>query len=299
MKNILLIVSLFLSNVLLAQQPVAYEIYNIKGKSVKWDKMVKDLHEQDLVFFGELHNNAVAHWLQLELTYKLFDLKEGKLTLGGEMFEADNQLLIDEYFNDFIAQKNFEDEARIWPNYDTDYKPLIEFSKEKKIPFIATNVPRRYASMVNKQGVEKLEELSDEAKAWLAPLPFPFDSTLPGYEKMIKMAAHMPGKKAGAQNLAKAQALKDATMAHFIAQNLNIGFTFLHFNGSYHSDNHEGILWYIKQYAPETSIKTISTVIQDDISKIEEENIGKADYIIVVNDRVTDTYFIKPMKSMH
>lgn len=290
MKQITVITMLFLSTVLMAQQPISYKIYTIKGKEVKWDKMMKDIAEQDLVFFGELHNNAIAHWLQLELTHKLFDLKKGKLALGAEMFEADNQILIDEYFADLIAQKSFENEARIWPNYNTDYKPLLEFAKTHKIPFIATNVPRRYASMVNKQGVEKLNEVSDEAKAWLPPLPFPYDASLPGYENMLKMAAHMPGKKGNGENMAKAQALKDATMAHFITQNLETGLTFIHFNGSYHSENHEGIVWYMKQYAPDTNIKTITTVTQKNVSKIEEEYIGKADYIIVVNEKVTNTH---------
>ena len=54
----------------------------------------------------------------------------------------------------------------------------------------------------------------------------------------------------GNQNLPKAQAIKDATMAHFILENWEKGKTFIHYNGSYHSDNFEGIVWYLKQENP-------------------------------------------------
>ena len=47
-------------------------------------------------------------------------------------------------------------------------------------------------------------------------------------------------------NLPKAQAAKDATMAHFILKNFDPNKLFLHFDGSYHSDNYEGIVWWIK-----------------------------------------------------
>ncbi|MFO7862645.1 MAG: ChaN family lipoprotein [Salinivirgaceae bacterium] len=270
-------------------QPEAYRIYTAEGKNAKWNKMIDDLTEQQLVFFGELHNSAIAHWLQLELAEAAY-AKQPYLILGAEMFEADNQLLIDEYFADFISQKSFEDEVRLWNNYETDYKPLVEFAKAKKLKFIGTNIPRRYASLVNKKGLEILDSLSSEAKKYLPPLPVPLDIEQPGYAHMLKMAQHMPGKKSNGENLAKAQAIKDATMAHFIVQHLEETALFLHFNGRYHSDNHDGLVWYIKQYAPQTKLKTITTVLQSDISKMDEDHKNKADYVIVINEKVTDTY---------
>lgn len=271
-------------------QPEAYRIYNAEGKTVKWEKMINTLAEQQIVFFGELHNNAISHWLQLELTQELFEQKTTSLALGAEMFETDNQLLLDEYFNDYISQKNFEEEVRLWNNYQTDYKPLVEFAKTNQLPFIATNIPRRYAAMVNKKGFESLDSLTDESKKYLPPLPVPFNIELPGYANILKMGAHMPGKKTNAENLVKAQALKDATMAHSISKNLHEKTLILHFNGSYHSDNHEGIVWYINEYIPGTKTKTISTVLQKDIKKMNDEHKNVADYIIVVNENVTNTY---------
>jgi len=91
-------------------------------------------------------------------------------------------------------------------------------------------------------------------------------------------------------NIAKAQALKDATMAYFIMKNWKKGQTFLHFNGSYHSDNHEGIVWHLKQQYPKLKILTITTIEQDQLDSIDMDVQKQADYILVVDQDVTKTY---------
>jgi hypothetical protein len=79
-------------------------------------------------------------------------------------------------------------------------------------------------------------------------------------------------------------------MAYFISQNLANGKIFLHFNGSYHSDFYEGIMWYLKQINDKMRILTITTVEQSDISKLTPDNVMAADYIICVPDDMTKTY---------
>ena len=156
-------------------QPKAYNLFNNKGKEVTYSKMVKDLKEADIVFFGELHNNPICHWLQLEVTRDLYSTEIQNLVLGAEMFETDNQLLLNEYIENFISEKSFEKEARLWPNYKTDYKSIVTFAKENSLSFIATNVPRRYASSVFKNGLDKLDKLPEYAKVCSAPLPIKED----------------------------------------------------------------------------------------------------------------------------
>lgn len=270
-----------------AQEKVAYQIYDSKGKEVTYDKMVKRLSKQDFVFFGELHNNAIAHWLQLELTQDLLD-GGADLVLGAEMFESDNQLILNEYLQGQVSQSNFKKEARLWPNYKTDYEPLVELAKSNGLPFIATNVPRRYASLVFKQGIEQLDSLSDAAKAFIAPLPITIDLNLGCYQKMLDM---MGGHGGGASlNFPRSQAVKDATMAHFALQNWSKGQLFLHYNGAFHSDHHEGIVWYIKQAKPRADVMTISVVEQDEVNGLAEEHLGAADFIICVDAQLTKTH---------
>jgi uncharacterized iron-regulated protein len=88
----------------------------------------------------------------------------------------------------------------------------------------------------------------------------------------------------------KAQATKDATMAHFIVTNLQSDAVFIHYNGTFHSDNFDGINWYLKHYKPSIKIVTIATVEQADLSKLDKENLKKADFILVIDENVTKTY---------
>ncbi len=284
MKNlisILLFATIAINGV--AQEHGAYTIFNSKGKKVKYSKMLKELNASQIILFGEYHDNPIVHWLQLEVTKSLQKTK--KLVLGSEVMEADNQNVLNQYLSGEIDSKGLDTLARLWPNYKTDYSPLVDFAKTHKLGFAATNVPRRYARMVFKGGFEALDTLSEEEKSWIAPLPILYDSELPGYVEMLAM---MGGH--GGENLPKAQAIKDATMAHFILANYSPEQTFIHYNGAYHSNNYEGILWYLKQAKPDYSYSTISTVSQADISKLLNENKDLADFIICVDKDMTSTH---------
>jgi len=226
MRVLLLCCLIFLTSVPAWSQPLhAYGLYNTTGKKVKHRNMVKALAKADVILFGELHNNPVAHWLQLKHAQELHANRT--LILGAEMLEADDQAVLDAYLRGEIDRKALDTLARLWVNYGTDYAPLVDFAKQHALPFIATNVPRRYASLVYKKGFGALDSLSEKEKAWIAPLPIDYDPELPGYVAMLEM---MGGH--GGETLPKAQAIKDATMAHFILRNLEQGKVFLHFNAA-------------------------------------------------------------------
>lgn len=283
MKTVFLIFSIGYFGIVASQNKQLYQIFNQNGKKVSYKKLINTSQKSDVLLFGEFHDNSVAHWLEQEITKDLFE-KKG-LVLGAEMLEADNQKQVNQYLKAEINQNKLDSTARLWPNYKTDYKPLVDFAKDLKLAFVATNIPRRFASLVFKNGFEALDKLSDEEKSWIAPLPILYDATLPGYVKMVQeMGGH------GGENLPKAQAVKDATMAYFINKNRTDTSLFIHYNGSYHSDNFEGIYWYLKQQNPNLKIITIATVSQKDISKLEAKNYNKATFIIVIDEDVTKTY---------
>ncbi len=275
------------SSLMLAQVPRhkrAYKLYNKSGKKISYRKLIKQLSKADVVLFGELHNNAIAHWLELSLAKDLSKNKE--LILGTELLERDDQPVIDGYLAGRIDAKGMDTIATHLPsNYKTDYKPLVDFAKAKNLVFVGSNIPRRFASIVYRKGFEGLDELSPSEKKWIAPLPIDYDPNLKSYQEMLEM---MGGH--GGANLPKAQAIKDATMAHFITQYFQKGKLFFHINGSYHSDQYEGIVWYLNKKAPELKVKTISVVSQADISKLAKDAKGIADYFIVVDEDMTTTY---------
>ncbi|MEA1896186.1 MAG: ChaN family lipoprotein [Bacteroidota bacterium] len=286
MKNSLVIILISLIGFAFKSDKPAYVLYTGEGKVVKYEKMMKELEKADLVFFGELHDDPIGHWLEYEITKDLFESKQQDLVLAAEMFESDVQVILTEYLNGNISMKSFESEARIWPNYKTDYKPLVEFAKDNELFFVASNVPRRYASVVHKGGFEALDSLSDEAKQFLPPLPVPYDATVKCYADMLNMQG-MGGHVN--ENFPKAQAIKDATMAHFIMKNWSEGKLTIHYNGSYHSNNFQGIIWYIRQSYPDLNILTIANEKQDDLNELNEDNLNIASYIVCVHSSMTST----------
>ena len=290
MKKIQLTLFAIISFVLFAnaQDKPAYELYNNKGKLAKYDKMIKDLAESDMVFFGESHTNPISHWMQIEMAKSFYEIKGAKLFFGAEMFENPNQLVLDEYLAGFYPEEKMIPEmTQMWGNYKTDYKPLVEFAKEKKLRFIATNIPRRYASMINKGGIEILKKLSPEAKALIGPdLEKHFDTIVYADMKAM-MGGHVPPNML---NIQTAQASKDATMAHFSVKNFNKGDLYLHLDGSYHSNNKRGIIWWVNKIQPGLEIKSITTVSKSVWEKMTEgEKEMIAEYIIVVADNMTQT----------
>lgn len=267
----------------IAQDKKAYQFFDSKGKKVTYEKVLKASEKTDVVLFGELHDNSLVHWLQLEFTKDL--AKRKNLVLGAEMLEADNQEVVNRYLKGEINQKGLDTLARLWINYKTDYKPLVDFAKSKQIDFIATNIPRRYASLVFRKDLVALDSLTSQEKAWIAPLPIAFDINLPGYKSMMGMQGGHAGDK-----MPKAQAIKDATMAYFINKNRKENSVFIHYNGTYHSDNYEGISWYLRKLNDKIKIITIAMVEQKDLGKLESENNNKANFILVIDEDVTRSY---------
>ena len=276
--------TLFLSSVLFSQEK-AFQIYNAQGKKVTYKSMVFKTAKADVVLFGENHNDPISHWLQLELTKSLFEKHGENLMLGAEMLEADNQVVLNEYLLGFSREKDFERESKIWLNHKTDYRPLVSFAKENNLHFVATNIPRRFANMVYRFGVDTLQYLPKASKQYIVPLPMAYDTSLICYKEISILAGGH-----GGENLPKSQAIKDATMAHFIHENMKVNTKFLHYHGSYHSKYHESIMWYLLQLNPDFKITTIEVAEQEDIFKFDEELLGNADYFIVVDEDMTKTH---------
>ena len=280
MKNILFILSIFLCGEGFSQEAFAFFTQN--GKRTSYRKLLRKSKKADIVLFGEYHNNPIAHWLEVKLTKDL--LGKRSLILGAEMFERDNQDALDGYLEGTIDQKGLDSLARLWKNYKTDYKPWVDLAKREKLPIVATNIPRKYANLVYKKGLQALDTLPSAERKWIVSLPFPYDGNLSQYEKMKKMARHNP------ENLPMAQAIKDATMAESIETHYKKGSLFLHLNGSYHSDFFQGIYWYLRRRNPNLKILTISTLSQSSLKKLSSEAYGQADFILVVDEDMTGSY---------
>ncbi|WP_116124221.1 ChaN family lipoprotein [Lewinella sp. IMCC34183] len=275
---------LFFSTILVAQDNPAYQLYNQKGRSVKFGKMMRELRDADVILFGEYHDNPIAHWMELEILDHL-----DRYTLGMEMFETDEQEALDAFQANEVTVGELDSlTGGVWPNFHTDYLPILQAARADSAKVIATNTPRRFARMVFQRGFVVLRSLPAEDQALLPPLaPVPYDPELPGYKAML-VEGH--GSPHGGENFPKAQAIKDATMAWYIAKNATEGVPFVHLNGSYHSDNFEGISWYLRQYKPQLKVVTITTLQQPDIDELQPASEGVANYTLLVPANMISTY---------
>ncbi len=268
----------------------AYRLFDTKGKEVSYKQVLQAALASDVVFFGELHNNPICHWLEYELAKDLFEAAGRRLVFGAEMFEADQQKELDAWFKageesaDTLLSK-----IKKWPNFETDYKPVLDFAKGNGVRFIATNCPRRFASSVSKNGQESLNTLTPEELTWICPIPYAVDFELSMYKKMKEMFGDSPHGM-NIENFVSAQALKDATMAWFIFKNFPEGGLFFHMNGSFHSERKEGIVWYLKRLKQDIKVLTIHPIEYENLDKIEKEDKVSGDFILVIPTSMTKTY---------
>lgn len=290
MKKLLLFILIINLSSLSAQNIDAFKFYNKQSKEVVSKDLIKELSNYDVVFIGEHHDNSINHWLEKKITEALFDQKKGQITLGAEMFERDNQKGLDSYLAGKVDPKVLKDSVRLWKNYETDYRPLLDFAKEHQLKFIATNVPRKYASQTSKSGIESLNQLPENEKKWIAKLPIDVTLETPGYKEMKSlMGDHVDELKL--MNFISAQAIKDATMAESIFENLQAGKTFIHYNGDYHSKQYGGIYWYLKKKNPSLKIAVISVFESEKAELVlPEKDFIPTEFNLVIPNDMTKTY---------
>jgi uncharacterized iron-regulated protein len=267
-----------------------YKIFNTKTqKAASLNDIVYDMKNADVLFFGEEHNDSTGHLLEYALLKQLSAQYPGKIVLSMEMFETDCQTVLNEYLAGLIREKNFLTDARVWPNYD-DYRPLIEFAKDKKLPVIAANAPERYTNMVNRLGLSSLQQLDAIGKSYLPPLPI--DTATGAYlEKFDQiMGGHnaMPGMQ-----MYQAQNLWDATMGWSIAKFVKAhpGYKVLQINGGFHSEEKLGAPAQLLHYDPKVKIINIAVYSDESFDNPDWSKFSKmGDYIILTDPKLPKTF---------
>ncbi len=256
------------------------------GKQVSLEKLAAKLARYNVVFFGEYHDNAAIHQAQRDLLPHLY-ARDKRLTLSFEMFERDVQPLLNSYLKDEISEAAFLAEARPWPNYETDYKTLVEFAKSNGLDALAANVPRRLAGMAVRAGKDFISTLDEqdrsyvakEINAWEGPYKENFLQT------MAENAAHGGQMDAAFyDNMYLAQCVKDDTMAESLVDywKRHPRQTILHFNGDFHSRGFLGTVERALSRAPRLKVAVISPLYGSADLPTRETRI--ANYFLVVPD---------------
>jgi uncharacterized iron-regulated protein len=257
-----------------APDSLSFTVYNAQGQQTELAAVCDALGDANVVFLGERHNDATAHAIQLELMAAADNTArqaERPLVLAMEMIEADVQTVLDEYVADVAREKDWLAAGRPWPNYEPDYKPLVEFAKSNGARVVGSNAPGRYVTLVSRRGgVEILDSLSTSAKAWLPPLPIapPSDALAAKFTELMGGMAH--GSGPSVEGMLAGQNLRDASMAYRTAQALDHNALVIHINGSFHSESGLGIPEHLARLAPEARV-LIVTMQPDDGTPLEFE----------------------------
>jgi uncharacterized iron-regulated protein len=273
---------------------VPHRVFDAKEKRfTDFEAMVADLARADVVFVGEQHDDPGTHRLEIAILEGIAR-RRSNIVVALEMFERDVQKQLDDYLAGKITEAEFLKDSRPWKNYPTDYKPLIELAKAKGWRVIAGNVPRRYASQVNKVGLSAAEKLPAAERVFLAK---EFSCPTDDYFKRFTeaMGGH-PGDNAPKMDAAmvermyQAQCVKDETMAESIANAAQAAPNALviHYNGAFHSDFRLGTASRTKQRMPKSNIKIVSALPVENLDSISPEKEKKrADYLL---------FTLKPVK---
>ncbi len=267
-----------------------YKIYNTQTqKPATIDDIVAQMQKADVLFFGEEHNDSTGHRLEYLLLNKLVAAYPDKTALSMEMFETDCQTVLNEYLAGLIREKNFRTDVRVWPNYK-DYQPLIEFAKSNHVPVVAANAPARYTNMVNRLGLNSLQQLDATGKSYLPPLPVDTATGpyLAKFDQIMGGHASMPGME-----MYQAQNLWDATMGWSIATfaKTHRGYKILQINGGFHSEEKLGIAEQLKHYDNKVRILNIAVYSDDSFDNPDWSKFAKmGDYIILTDPKLPKTF---------
>ena len=239
----------------------AAQFSDAKGQELTATQLAQKLAKYDVVFFGEYHDQSEIHKSEIDLLEALHKIKGEKLALSMEMFEVDNQEKLDSFLAGQLNEADFLATSRPWPNYKTDYAPLVNFAKEYNMPVVAANVPRFLAAHVAKNNAST-SGIEEQYQKWLPKITYAPDGAYKDkfYAQMNSPEAPM---KMPPQRLAAvyaAQCLKDDKMAESIAafSDAHKKMQLLHINGCFHSDGHLGTAQKLEALRPELKVAVIT-----------------------------------------
>lgn len=313
-----------------------YRVYTSTGEPSSLDAIFEAMEATDVVFVGETHDDPVGHWLEHTLfsgAHERYGVATEEqvgrpVALSLEMFQRDVQFILDEYLAGLITENHFRSSSRPWQNYETDYRPMVEYAKTHGLTVIAANAPRRYVNRVSREGPQSLNALSDHARSFLAPLPYAEASE--GYRAkwdalMRGMMASMPATSqhdttqtppaetseaerdpeeeaqasdsasmhGGPSYMLDAQSLWDATMAFAIAEGLmkQTNALVLHMVGAFHVERNVGTPDHLRRYRPGTRSIIVSMRPHEDITDFDAaEFAGLGDFVILTDASLPRSY---------
>lgn len=136
------------------------------GKGVSFDGLMDRVSSKDVIFVGEIHNDAAHHLIEIQILQGLC-ARNPSLTMAMEFFQQNQQAILDGYTMGDMTEEEFlkkVDWKKIWGYPYFYYRPLMLLAKQHRLRVLALNAP---AEIVRKVAREGLGALDPEQRAQL------------------------------------------------------------------------------------------------------------------------------------
>lgn len=137
------------------------KIYSAKeGRSIPFQKMIKEMKDSDFIYVGETHTNLSMHEVQFKIIQALYK-QDRNVFVGLEMFPVSFQDVLNKWSMAILSREKFIQESQWYVNWNYHfgfYEKIFEFVKDHKIPLSALNVPRKIITEIRKKGWDALSE---------------------------------------------------------------------------------------------------------------------------------------------
>lgn len=231
-----------------------YQLYTPTLAPVSLSDLPQSILEADVILVGEWHTHSGIHRFQTDLLDQLAD--NHAVALSMEQFTRDNQPVVDHYLTGKIGEQFLIKSGNAWPNYESDYRPLVELAKQRDLDVIAANAPKSIVRCIGREGIDYLEVLPQHKRRYVAQEIDTGDS--PYKEKFMASMHH--GKPEQTQNQFAAQITWDETMAESIVDYLkdHPETQVVHIAGKFHTEQGLGTKASILRRNPNLNVVVIS-----------------------------------------
>lgn len=262
-----------------------YQLTTPTGQILSISALPERITDADVILIGEWHTHSAIHRFQTDLLKQL-NTQKANITLSMEQFSRDSQPVLNQYLAGEIGEQPFTKQANAWPNYESDYRPLIEYAKSNQLDVIAANAPKAIVQCIGRVGLEYLETLPVQQRRDIAET---VDNSASEYKEKFMASLHH-GTPEQTEKQYSAQISWDETMAesitHYLAQNPDKQV--MHIAGKFHTEGGLGTATSILNRNSALNIVVITPVTQ--------LQPNSSDYQLLVLD--PPTRFVKPENRM-
>ncbi len=232
-----------------------YQLYTPEKQVVSIDSLPESLKTADVILVGEWHTHAGVHRFQVDLLKQLVNQSKD-VALSMEQFSRDKQSVVDSYLASEIGEQVLIKQGAAWPNYESDYRPLVEFAKAHQLDVIAANAPKPIVRCIGRQGVGYLDKLTSSERQQLAAT---IDTSNSAYKEKFMASMHH-GKPEQTERQFAAQVTWDETMAESIVNYLanHPNKQIIHIAGKFHTEQGFGTKASILKRNPNLNVVVIT-----------------------------------------